>query len=521
MNQLPLIDLTVIVLYMAAMVWTGFYFSRKNRNTEEFTRASGHMPQWAVGISLYATFLSSNTFLGVPGKAFGGNWNSFVFSLSMPFAAWIASKWFVPFYRGHRDISAYTHLERRFGAWARSYAVIFFVLIELSRMGSIFYGLSLSLQAMTGFPMQAIMVVIAIIIIVYTMLGGMEAVIWTEVAQGIIKSAGAIIILYFLFTHIPGGFSEVLRTGMADDKFSLGSFKPDFSIAGFWVIFLYGIFINLNNFGMDQNYVQRFQATATEGEARKSLWMCVQIYLPVSMLFFLVGTSLYTYYQGHPADLDAVRIRAAFERLPTGATLEQAKAMAATLKPADYGDKVLPQFMVTMLPKGVVGIIIAAILSAAMSTISSGLNSTATVFTIDVYKRHFKKHLSDKGTFRVLLVSTVVVGLLSLLVGLALIGTGSILDAWWKLSGIFSAGILGLFLLGIVSKRAGNAEAVTALLIGTLLIIWIVVAPMVPEKYGILKSTLHINMSIVVGALGILLSGMLLARRNAPPATPS
>jgi len=514
MNHLPLTDLLVIVLYMAAMVWTGIYFSRKNRNTEEFTRASGHMPQWAVGISLYATFLSSNTFLGVPGKSFGGDWNSFVFSLSMPFSAWIASKWFVPFYRGHRDISAYTHLERRFGAWARSYAVVFFILIELSRMGSIFYGLSLSLQAMTGFPMQAIMTVIGIIIIVYTMLGGMEAVIWTEVAQGIIKTLGAVIILFFLFTRIPGGLSQVIHTGMAEHKFSLGSFRPDFSIAGFWVIFLYGIFINLNNFGMDQNYVQRFQSTATEKEARRSLWMCVQIYLPVSMLFFLIGTSLYTYYQLHPADLDAVRLRAAFERLPVGATVDQAKSLAATLKPSDYGDKVLPQFMVTVLPTGVVGIIIAAILSAAMSTISSGLNATATVFTIDVFKRHINKSLSDKGTFRVLLASTVVVGLLSLLTGLALIGTGSILDAWWKLSGIFSAGILGLFLLGIVSKRAGNAEAVTALIIGTLLIVWIVVAPLVPENYGPLKSMLHINMSIVVGSMGILLVGMLLARRR-------
>jgi solute:Na+ symporter, SSS family len=340
------------------------------------------------------------------------------------------------------------------------------------------------------------------------------------VAQGIIKSLGAVIILYFLFTKIPGGLSQVIHAGMADHKFSLGSFRPDFSIAGFWVIFLYGIFINLNNFGMDQNYVQRFQSTATEAEARKSLWMCVQIYLPVSMLFFLIGTALYTYYQGHPADLDAVRLRAAMERLPSGASTEQVKAMMASLKPSDYGDKVLPQFMVTMLPRGVVGVIIAAILSAAMSTISSGLNSTATVFTIDIYKRHLNKALSDKGTFRVLLISTVVVGLLSLLTGLALIGTSSVLDAWWKLSGIFSAGILGLFLLGIISKRAGNAEAITGLIIGTLAIVWMVASPLIPDQYAGLRSTLHLNMSIVIGAMTILLVGMLLARRSPSP-TPS
>src|SRR3954468_16855836 len=115
MNHLPVIDLCIIVLYLAGMVWIGIYFSRQNKNTEQFTIASGKIPGWAIGLSIYATFLSSNTFLGVPGKAFGGNWNAFVFSLSMPLAAWAASKYFVPFYRRTGDVSAYSNLEKRFG----------------------------------------------------------------------------------------------------------------------------------------------------------------------------------------------------------------------------------------------------------------------------------------------------------------------------------------------------------------------------------------------------------------------
>src|SRR3954454_9136029 len=219
MKNLPILDLSIIIAYLLAMVIVGLYFSRKNKSSEQFTKASGSIPGWAIGLSIYATFLSSNTFLGVPGKAFGSNWNAFVFSISMPFAAWIASKYFVPFYRNTGNISAYTHLENRFGAWARTYAVICFLLTQLARMGSIFFGIALSLQALIGFPMSTIMIVMGIAIILYTVLGGMEAVIWTEVVQGIIKTLGALLIVYLIVTEMPGGISKVLEIGGNDNKF--------------------------------------------------------------------------------------------------------------------------------------------------------------------------------------------------------------------------------------------------------------------------------------------------------------
>src|SRR5580693_1626065 len=180
MKHLPVIDLLIIAIYMTGMILTGFYFFNRNRNADQFTRASCKIPRWAVGLSIYATFLSSNTFLGVPGKAFGSNWNSFVFSLSMPLSAWIATKYFIPFYRSNGDISAYTHLERRFGPWARTYAVTCFLLTQMARMGSVFFGIAIALQALTGYSMQSIIITMGVVIIVYTLLGGMGAVIWTE-----------------------------------------------------------------------------------------------------------------------------------------------------------------------------------------------------------------------------------------------------------------------------------------------------------------------------------------------------
>ncbi len=510
MKNLPVIDIAVILIYLVGMVLVGVWFSSKNKSADQFTKAGGLIPGWAIGLSIYATFLSSNTFLGVPGKAFGGNWNAFVFSLSMPLAAWVAVKYFVPFYRATGEVSAYTNLEKRFGAWARSYAVICFLLTQLARMGSIFFGIALSLQALTGYSMETIMLVTGICIIIYTVMGGIEAVIWTEVVQGVIKTLGAVLIVYLIVVNMPGGISRIVEIGQADHKFSMGSLSLDWTQSTFWVILLYGFFINLNNFGMDQNYVQRYHTATSPREAGKSVWLCVWIYVPASLLFFIIGACLYAYYQVNPELLEPVKLQAAAERLSAGASGEEIARVAAALKPEDYGDKVMPHFMVTKIPTGLVGLIVSAILSAAMSTISSGMNASATVFSEDIYKRYINPGISNKGQLRLLYIATAVFGLLGMFAGVAMIGVKSILDIWWQLSGIFAGGMLGLFLLGIISKRSGNAEAIAGTVVGICVIIWMTFSYLIPEQYGYLRNPLHANMVIVVGTLSIFLTGRLL-----------
>lgn len=516
MRNLPVIDLIVIAAYLLAMVLVGVYFSRKSKGSEQFTKAGGLIPGWAIGLSIYATFLSSNTFLGVPGKAFGSNWNAFVFSLSMPLAAWAAAKFFVPFYRSTGEVSAYTHLEHRFGPWARTYAVVCFLLTQLARMGSIFFGIALSLQALTGLPMVTVMVIMGLCIIIYTVMGGIEAVIWTEVVQGVIKTLGALLILYLVIKGMPGGIAKIVETGQEHNKFSLGSFSPDLTQSTFWVILLYGFFINLNNFGMDQNYVQRYHAARSSKEASSSLWLCVWLYVPASLLFFVIGSCLYAYYDVHPELLMAVKEQAARERLGLGASATEVAALAANLQPADYGDKVMPHFMVTSIPVGLVGLIVSAILSAAMSTISSGMNASATVFTEDIYKRYFNRQATDKQKMRILYTGTIVFGLLGMGAGIAMIGAKSILDIWWELSGIFAAGMLGIFLLGIISKSTRNHQALIAAVIGVLVILWLSLSPMLPDEYGGLRNPFHKNLTIVIGTLTIFLTGTFLTGKKQP-----
>ncbi|RYF21229.1 MAG: sodium:solute symporter [Flavobacteriales bacterium] len=511
MKNLPILDLSIIAAYLVGMVLVGIYFSRRNSNPEQYSKASGRIPGWAIGLSIYATFLSSNTFLGVPGKAFGTDWNAFVFSISMPLAAWVAAKYFVPFYRNTGEVSAYTNLEKRFGPWARTYAVVCFLLTQLARMGSIFFGISLTLQALTGYSMEMIMLVTGICIVIYTVMGGIEAVIWTEVVQGVLKTLGAILIIYLIVSGMPGGVSKIIEIGKADHKFGLGDFSLDFTKATFWVVMLYGFFINLNNFGMDQNYVQRYHTASSAKEASKSVWLCVWIYVPASLLFFIIGTCLYAYYQVNPEMIEPVKLQAAAERLGAAASSVDIANLAATLQPADYGDKVMPHFMVTMIPTGLIGLIVSAILSAAMSTISSGMNASATVFSEDIYKRYFKSGLNDAQNMRLLHIATVVFGIAGMVCGIAMIGVKSILDIWWQLSGIFAGGMLGLFLLGIISKKSGNVEAFAATIVGILVIVWMSLSYLIPEEYAYLKNPLHANMIIVVGTLCIFLTGTLIA----------
>jgi solute:Na+ symporter, SSS family len=477
---MPILDLTVFLIYMLAIVGFGVSFSFRKRSASDFTTGGGRLPAWAIGMSIFATFVSSISFLALPGNAYSGNWNGFVFSLSIPLAAWLAVKFFIPLYRKLGSESAYFYLEQRFGAWARVYASICYLLTQLARMGAIMYLLALPTQALLGWSVPTIILITGISVIIYSMLGGIEAVIWTDAIQGIVLIGGALVCLGVIFLGIPGGSSEVFQLAMESNKFSLGSFRLDFTTSTFWMILVYGLFINLQNFGIDQSYVQRYLTAKTEQEAKKSTWLGSLLYLPVSFIFFFIGTALFAFYQAQP------------ELLPEGIS----------------GDKVFPYFIVNQLPAGVTGLLIASIFAAGMSTVSTSINSSATVILSDHFKKYIQPNPSEKTSLRVLRLASLGMGLLSILVGLAFNGVDSALDAWWALASIFSGGILGLFLLGLLSKTR-KYQAVFAVILGVLVIAWMSLSSIwvkngFPETFA---NPLHTNMTIVVGTLTIFLLG--------------
>ena len=474
--DLPLIDLLVFLVYMAAIVGFGISFSFRKRTALEYTTGGGRLPSWAIGMSIFATFVSSISFLALPGNAFLSNWNGFVFSLSIPFAAWIAVKYFVPLYRNLQSESAYYYLETRFGSWARVYASICYLLTQLARMGAIMYLLALPMNALFGWSIPIIIICTGISVMVYAMLGG------------IVLIGGALLSLLVILFSMPNGPGEVITIAAEANKFSLGSFKFNFVESTFWMILIYGLFINLQNFGIDQSYIQRYISAKSEKEAVKSTWLGSLLYVPVSLLFFFIGTALFSYYQAFP------------ELLP------------AELKLAENADKVFPYFIVSGLPTGVTGILIASIFAAGMSTVSTSINSSATVFLSDHYRKYIHKNATEKQSMRVLLVSSFVMGGLSIVVALAFNGVTSALEAWWALSSIFSGGILGLFLLGFVVKKASSKAAAIGVLCGVLVIGWMSLSAILFKGTSLegFENTLHTNLTIVMGTLTIFILGFLL-----------
>jgi SSS family solute:Na+ symporter len=503
-HQLHFLDVLVLGVYLAGSVGLGCCFLIRSRRPETFMAAGRSLPGWLVGLSIFGTYVSSITFLALPGKAFVADWTFFAFSLSLPLAAWIATRWFVPFYRASGEISAYNHLEHRFGAWARTFAVVCYLLTQAVRLGMVMFLLALPLHELLGWDLATIILLTGGLTTLYTLLGGIEGVIWTDALQSLVLIAGAVLCAAIIPFDLPEGPGQLFRIAATHGKFSLGSFGPGLAEPTFWVVLVYGLFVNLQNFGIDQSYVQRYHTAKSPGDAGRSVWLAALLYVPTSAFFFFIGTALFAYYTAMPESLPA--------------------ELWAKIADGKAGDRVFPFFIVDRLPPGVAGLVIAAIFAAAMSTLSGSLNGAATLSLTDLYKRFLRPAAGPRESMAVLYTSTLLWGVVGTATALTICPLEtSTLDKWWELAGIFSGGMLGLFLLGILSRRAGNPEAATGVILGVLVIAW-----MVLSKWEIgnplpswLRNPLHNLLAIVIGTLAILLVGLLLSRCRRSARDPS
>ena len=476
------IDFIVFLAFTLGVVVFGCSFFKKGSSAEEFTSAGHSIPGWVVGMSIFATYVSSISYIGYPGKAFAADWNAFVFSLSIPIASYFAAKYFVPFYRKSGSVSAYTFLEEKFGAWARLYASACYLLTQIARMGSILYLLAVPMYILMGWDMHTVIILTSIGIIIYSMMGGLKAVIWADAIQGIILIGGALLCLAILMFSMPEGPMQTFELAINSpegNKFSLGAFTSDLTTSTFWVCLIYGIFINLQNYGIDQNYVQRYHAAKTDKDAKFSALFGGYLFIPVSALFFLIGSALYSYYQAGVAPLPA-EIQA---------------------KP----DYVFPYFIVNGLPIGLRGLLIASIFAAGMSTVSTSVTSAATILLTDYVRPFFLKTRRQKLELAIVRLSSFGVGILGACVAIAMLSVESIIDAWWTLSSIFSGGMLGLFLLGCIPARINRIAAFIGCIAGIVVIAWISLASM----WNLPGIHLHPYLAIVLGTTVIFLVGFL------------
>jgi SSS family solute:Na+ symporter len=477
-------DIVIFIVYLVGIVLFGSSFYKKNKSAEAFTLGNQNIPSWVISLSIFATFVSSISYLALPGQAYLTNWNAFAFSLSIPFATYMAVKFFVPLYRSVNSPSAYTYLEQRFGPWAKIYVSIMYLLTQLMRAGTILFLLAIMLHALLDWDITTIIIVTGFSVMMYSLLGGIQAVVWTDAIQAIILIGGALVCIVTLAVNMPEGPGQIFRIASENNKFSLGDFGASLTGPTFWVVLVYGIFINVQNYGIDQNYIQRYMTSGSEREAKRSALFGGLLYVPVSALFLFIGTALYSFYTANQG-----------------------------LLPADIpADKVFPEFIVHQLPTGLTGFLIASVFAAGMSTISTSINSSATVILTDYFKLSPDKPGNNRKSMRILYLASFLISVFSIGIAIAMINVQSALDAWWKLASIFSGGMLGLFLLGFLVKKVNKPAAITGVVAGVLIIGWMSLSPIffpgtALEPYG---SPFHSYLSIVFGTVAIFIVGFFL-----------
>ena len=477
-GNLSAIDIGILILYSCVLIGMGVYYTRKCRTAEQFMVAGRSIPAWAAGLAVMSAYTSSISYIATPGKAFDSNWNPIIFSLCILPVAWLVCKYVVPYYRKTQLISVYSFLEERLGSWGRIYAALAFVLYMIGRVAVILYLASLLLSTFVSWNIAVVIIVIGLITIIYTLLGGMEAVIWTDVMQSVIMIVGILFCAVSLSIHVFSGPEPLIQAAIDNNKFSFGSLK--FTLASqkhlfdrtIWVMLIYGITEALRSLLADQNYVQKYCSVPTEREAKRSIWIAMLIYIPLTAVFLYIGTTLFALYsQGD-------------ELVRAGIT---------------KGDQVFPYFIATQVPAGLKGLIIAAILAAAMSTVDSALNCSATVLLLDFHKRYFKPDIGERASVVFLRLGTVVWGLLGTGAALLMIRAKSILDIWWQISGIFGGALLGLFLLAFMRIRLRLWQGLASIGVSIAVISWGTFARNLPASWQWAQCDLD---RIIVGATG-------------------
>lgn len=432
-------DLVMIILFLAGMAGMGVYFARRSRSTEAYFLGNRSFPGWAIGLSMLGTSISSVTFLALPAAAFVLDYRQLVPNLSMPVVALLAMWLIIPFFRSCTATSAFEYLEKRYGASLRLYAAASFIVIQLLRLATILYLVAIPMAEMLGIGMATVIVVSGIVVGFYTVTGGIEAVIWTDVVQTIILLGGGILCLLLIVHALPGGFGEVFRVGAEFDKFSPGPLELNFSGRTLPVMILLGIV----NFGTEyisnQNVVQRYIAAKSLSEARRATLMCAFMSVPTWLCFFFLGTCLFVYYKAFP------------------------NPEVARMIP----DQVLPYFILNKTPPGVAGIIIAACLAAAMSSLSSSINAVSTIGTVDFLKR-FRPECPDRTALRHARLYALLATLIMIAgaIGICYIPKESVNDMSLIVSSLFGGGMFAIFLLGFFSTRVGNRAILTGLAAG-------------------------------------------------------
>jgi len=437
------LNYSMLLLYLLAMVRIGFVCSKKNKSTNDFFRGGQRIPWWAAGLSIFATMLSSITFMAIPAAAYTDGWNLFLansYILITPLVVFV----YLPFYRRLNVTSAYEYLERRFNLATRLVGSTLFMLYQCGRIAIVLYLPALALATVSDFNIQTCILVMGVLCVVYTVVGGIEAVIWTDVVQAFILMGGALFSLVFLLARVDGGLGEAIRVAANGRHFfETVNWSWDLTVASGWVIFIGSLFHNLLPYTASQDVVQRYVTTPDQETAARGIWLNALVSVPAQAAFFAIGTALFVFYKQQPARLDV--------------TLQN--------------DAIFPFFIMSQLPVGVAGLIVAGIFAAAQSTLASSMNSVATIYVTDFHHR-LRPGVSDQACLRVARLVTVVVGVAGTGAALVMATTDirTIYSLVLEFMGLLGGTLSGLFVLGIFSRRASGKGALVGAMLSAVIV---------------------------------------------------
>jgi len=451
MKSFGVIDTGVIFVYFAVLMGMGWFFARRAKNTEQYFVAGRAYPGWLIGVSLFGAAISSITFVAYPADAFKTSYLRYVICLMLPVAVFIASRLILPFFRRGKITSVFEYLEKRFSPGARTYGATVFVLAQCIRLSMIQYLTALLIQKVTGWDPVWCILVGSAVTAYYTVAGGIEAVIWTDFVQSLILTLGGVLILGVIIAKLPGSLTQLVDVASEHGKFSISELGPDGALRplpwGFalshktvLMLLIVGLVQWLADYTTNQEQVQKYCAAKSTKEARRAMWICCLFCVPTWGYFMFVGTGLFVFYQVFPD----VRT----DEMLTGVR---------------KAEEVLPYFVTTQLRTGLSGLVVAAVLAAAMSSMSSAMNSISAVVITDLYKRHWVKGRTDAHYMRAARWCTLFSALV--MVGgafwLLLSEQKTLQDLWTELQAIAAGGLLGLFFLGFFTTR-GDGRSVAA-----------------------------------------------------------
>jgi solute:Na+ symporter, SSS family len=468
------VDYLVIGCYLLGLVALGLWCSRRNTGTSDYFLAGRRIPWWAAALSLMATGVSSIGFIAIPGKAFATDWIYLSGIVTWFIVVPVVTIFFIPLIRRIDITTAYEYLESRFNLGVRLFASFLFILMQVGRTAVVLYLPALLLSSVLGMDIYLCIAVMGVVCIVYTVLGGMEAVVWSDVVQGIILFGGALLGIGIAVAGTGMGPVELYQTASADGKLRMVEWGWDPAAAVIWVVIVGNIVTRFSNLTSDQTTVQRYLSTPDTRSAVRAQWADIAFSIPWALMAFSFGTAMYLFYKVNPDKL----------------------------VPGTESDAIVPLFIAQQLPVGITGLVIAAIFSATMSSLDSSIHSLSTVCVRDFYVRLSKKATEARGFLaaRGLTVLFGLVGTLSAMV-IAAYDAKSIWDLFLKIIGLFVGSLSGLFVLGIFFKRCNGRGALAGALVSA-------VAVFTSSAF----TRIHFFLYPVVGILVCVITGLLASR---------